>query len=127
MNQQCAERKLEAHIPRNRDQGELKDRVKLLGIGVLTSLKELKNHADPPVFVVTSASLAMVPGVVKSNVKADPAVASRLDNMEKMLENLFKGMQDMKKSQNEQWPALQVNGGVPPVHAAAAAQPGGKE
>ena len=83
----------------------------MLGIAVLSSLQELKNHADdPPVFVVTSASLAMVPGLVKSNLKADPAVASRLDNMEKMLETLSKGMQEIKNTQQTQWPALQVNG-----------------
>ena len=45
---------------------------------------------------MTSATLAMVPGVVKSNLKAEPAVASRLDNMEKMLETLSKGMQEIK-------------------------------
>ena len=63
LNQQCASRKMETHIPRNRDQGELKDRVRSLGIAVLSSLQELKSHAEPPVFVVTSASLAMPPGV----------------------------------------------------------------
>ena len=95
-------------------QGELKDRVRVLGTAVLSSLQELKNHADPPVFVVTSASLGMVPGVVKSNLKAEPAVASRLDNMEKMLETLSKGMQEMKDNQKTQsqiqWPDLQLNG-----------------
>jgi hypothetical protein len=110
LNQQCAQRKMDTHIPRNRDQGELKDRVKLLGFAVLSSLQELKNLAEPPVFVVTSASLAMVPGVVKSNLKADPAVASRHDNMEKMLETLSKGFQEMKNEQKTQWPAIQVNG-----------------
>ena len=110
LNQQCTLRKLEVHIPRNRDQGDLKDRVRVLGTAVLSSLQELKSHSDPPVFVVTSASLAMVPGVIKSNVKADPAVATRLDNMERMLETLSKGMQEMKSNQLTQWPALQVNG-----------------
>ena len=110
LNQQCASRKLDVHIPRNRDQGELKDRVKVLGTAVLSSLQKLKNESDPPVFVVTSASLAMVPGVIKSNVKADLAVTSRLGNMEKMLETLSKVMQELKSNQNTQWPALQVNG-----------------
>ena len=91
-------------------QGDLKDRVRVLGTAVLSSLQELKSHSDPPVFVVTSASLAMVPGVIKSNVKADPAVATRLDNMERMLETLSQGMQEMKSNQLTQWPALQVNG-----------------
>ena len=92
LNQEFASRQLEKtfHIPRNRDQGELKDRVKLLGTGVITNLLELKNQADPPVYVVTSSSLALVPGVVKSHVQAEPAVTARLDNMEKMLDNLSK-------------------------------------
>ena len=88
---------------------------------MLSSLQELKSHAEPPVFVVTSASLAMVRGVVKSNLKADPAVASRHDNMEKMLETLSKGFQEMKNDQKTQWPAIQVNG-VPVQQAAGQAQ-----
>ena len=35
---------------------------------------------------------------------------SRLDNMEKLLENLSKGMQEIKNSQKTECPALQVNG-----------------
>ena len=82
LNQQYAARQIATSIPRNRDQGELKDRVKVLGTAVIASLQELKSHVEPPVFVVTSTSLAMVPGVVKSNVQAEPAVTSRLDNRE---------------------------------------------
>ena len=110
LNQQSAARQLQVQIPKNRDQGDLKNRVKVLGSAVLASLQELKSHADPPVFVVTSTSLAMVPGVIKSTVKAEPAVASRLDNMEKIMEELSKGFKEIKSSQETQWPALQLNG-----------------
>ena len=110
LNKQCAGRTMEAHIPRNRDLGEQKDRVRIVGANVLNSLHELKSQAEPPVFVVTSTSLALVPGVVKSTLKADPAVESRLDNMEKLLENLSKGLQEMKNSQKTEQPAIQVNG-----------------
>ena len=77
---------------------------------------------------MTSTSLAFVPGVVKSNVEAEPAVTARLDNIEKMMENLSKGFSELKKGQSNQWPALQVNGGPVPEGAApghAAAQGGG--
>ena len=121
LNQLCAARKLENHIARNRDLGDQRDRVRILGTAVLSCLQLLKSQDEAPVFVVTSDSLAMVPGVVKSNVKADPAVSSRLDNMEKMLENLSKGFQEMKSNQKEQWPTIQVNGGPPPQPAVGAA------
>ena len=78
----------------------------ILGSNILASLQELKNLGDPPAFVVTSASLAFVPGVVKSNVEAEPAVTASLDNIEKMMENLSKGFSELKKCQPSQWPAL---------------------
>ena len=72
---------------------------------------------------MTSTSLAFVPGVVKSNVEAEPAETARLDNIEKMMENLSKGFSELKKGQSNQWPALHVNGfpvpeGAAPGHAA---------
>ena len=36
LNQLCAARKLETHIARNRDLGEQRDRVKILGAAVLS-------------------------------------------------------------------------------------------
>ena len=129
LNQQVAGKQLDKKIPMNRDQGEQKDRVKILGSNILASLQELKNVADPPAFVVTSTSLAFVPGVVKSNVEAEPAVTARLDNIEKMMENLSKGFSELKKGQPNQWPALQLNGVPLPAEGAvlghAAAQGGG--
>ena len=80
--------------------------MKILGTAVLSALDELKSHADPPVFVVTSTSLAYVPGVVKSNVQAEPAVTARIDNIEKMIENLAKSFTELKNDR----PALQLNG-----------------
>ena len=46
---------------------------------------------------MTSTSLAFVPGVVKSNVEAEPAVTARLYNIEKIMENLSKGFSELKK------------------------------
>ena len=110
LNQQFAERQIEKKIPRNQDRGEMKDRVKILGTAVIEALHELKGLAEPPVFVVTSTSLTMVPGVVKNNIQAEPAVTARLDNIEKMMEMLSKGFNEMKNDQKNQWPVLQVNG-----------------
>ena len=61
-------------------------------------------------FVVTSSSLALVPGVVKNNVRAEPAVSARLDNIEKMMEDLSKGLTEIKNSKQVEWPAIQLNG-----------------
>ena len=47
---------------------------------------------------MTSTSLAFVPGVVKSNVEAEPAVTARLYNIEKIMENLSKGFSELKKT-----------------------------
>ena len=56
-------------------------------------------------------------------------VTARLDNIEKMMENLSKGFSELKKGQSNQWPALQVNGVPVPAEGAvlghAAAQGGG--
>ena len=105
-------------IPRNKDQGEQKDRVSILGKAVLESLTELKSRTDNPVFVVTSANLFQVPGVIKDAVEVEPAVTARLDNIEKMVESLTKGFSEMKAAKAEQWPAIKVNG--------AAVQSGGQ-
>ena len=110
LNQQYAERQIEKKIPRNQDKGEMKDRVNILGTAVIAALQEFKSLAEPPVFVVTSTSLAMVPGVVKNNIQAEPAVTARLDNIEKMMEMLSKGFNEMKNDQKNQWTVLQVNG-----------------
>ena len=85
LNQLCAERTMSQQIPRNQDQGDLKDRVRVLASAMLGSMQELKSRADNPVFVASSEQLFQVPGVVKDSVQVEPAVTSRLDNMEKML------------------------------------------
>ena len=112
VNQQCAEKQMDKTIPRNQDKGEQKDRVRILGIAVLANLLELKSKDDAPVFVVSAKNLANVPGVIKNNVQAEPAVTSRLDNIEKLMEKLAKGMSEMNNTRKEQWPlpSVQVNG-----------------
>ena len=109
VNQLCAAREMARKIPRNKDQGEQKDRVSILGKAVLESLTELKSRTDNPVFVVTSANLFQVPGVIKDAVEVEPAVTARLDNIEKMVESLTKGFSEMKAAKAEQWPAIKVN------------------
>ena len=115
LNQLCAARQMARQIPRNKDQGDLKDRVAILGIAVLGSLQELKNRTDNPVYIVTSSNLFQVPGVIKDRVQAEPAVTARLDNIERMVETLTKGFKEMKDTKSAQWPALQVNGAAAPV------------
>ena len=110
LNQLCAGRDMSRQIPRNQDQGDLKDRVRVLGTAMLGSMQELKSRTDNPVYVVSSEQLYQVPGVVKDSVQAEPAVTARLDNIEKMVETLTKGFNDMRASKVEQFPALQVNG-----------------
>jgi tetrahydromethanopterin S-methyltransferase subunit G len=70
----------------------------VLSNAMLLSLDELKARVDKPVFIVSSTNLFKVPGVVKDCVQAEPAVTSRLDNIEKMVESLAKGFKDMKAS-----------------------------
>ena len=116
INRLCKARDMSKHIPKNQDQGDLKDRVRVLGNAMLESLQELKNREDNPVFVVTSEQLFNVPGVVKDNVQTEPAVTARLDNIEQMVEALTKGFNEMKTVKNihpcvEQFPSLRVNGG----------------
>ena len=89
-------------IPKNRDQGDQKDRVAVLGNALLLSMSELKARGDRPVYVVSSSSLAQVPGVVKDSVKAEPVVTARLDNIEKMIENLTKDFSDLKTKKEVQ-------------------------
>ena len=120
VNKLCIARKMTCHIPKNRDQGDLKDRVAVLANTLLASLDELKGRSDHPVFCVTSSNLANVPGIVKDRIKAEPAVTARLDNIEKMVESLSRGFAEIKSSKINQWPALQVNG----VAAHAPSQPG---
>ena len=103
-------------IPRNKDQGDLKDRVAVLGTALLASLDQLKSRTDHPVFCVTSSNLPNVPGAIKDTVQAEPAVTARLDNIEKMVESLSKGFNEMKSAKQSQWPAIQVNGGPVPPH-----------
>ena len=115
INRLCKARDMSKHIPKNQDQGDLKDRVRVLGNAMLESLQELKNREDNPVFVVTSEQLFNVPGVVKDNVQTEPAVTARLDNIEQMVEALTKGFNEMKTVKNihpcvEQFPSLKVNG-----------------
>ena len=120
LNQLSAERGMARQIPRNQDQGDLKDRVRILGNAMLESLKELKSREDKPVFVVTSEQLFQVPGVVKDNVQAEPAVTARLDNIERMVESLTKGFNEIKASKADQFPSLKVNGApVQPGHVSA--------
>ena len=110
INRLCKARDMTRHIPKNQDQGDLKDRVRVLGNAMIESLQELKSRKDNPVFVVTSEQLFQVPGVVKDNVQTEPAVTARLDNIEKMVETLTKGFNDMKAAKVEHFPSLQVNG-----------------
>ena len=63
LNQLCVAREMARQIPRNKDQGDLKDRVNVLGNAVLGSIQELKSRIDNPVYVVTTANLFQVPGV----------------------------------------------------------------
>ena len=111
VNQLCAARDMSVKIPRNRDQGDQKDRVGVLGNNLIGALLDLKNRTNKPVFVVSSANLFQVPGVIKDRVNAEPAVTARLDNIEKMIENLSKGFNEIKSNRNTHWPPLvQVNG-----------------
>ena len=119
VNQLSAGRGLTTKIPRNRDLGVEKDRVAVLGGHMLASLQELKSRADRPVFVVSSTNLFQVPGVIKDCVHAEPVVTTRLDSIEKMVENLAKGFKDMKDAKQIQCPTLHVNG-VPPQGAGGA-------
>ena len=119
VNQLCADRDLTSKIPKNRDLGVEKDRVAVLGSNLLASLQELNSKANRPVFVVSSAALFQVPGVIKDTVQAEPAVTARLESIEKMVESLSKGFKEMKASQPSQWPALQVPS-VPPAGQAGA-------
>ena len=96
INQLCADRSMSCKIPKNRDQGEQRDRVGVLCNALLLSLGELKARSDCPVFVVTSANLSKVPGVIKDTVKVEPAVTARLDNIEKMVENLTRDFSAIK-------------------------------
>ena len=109
VNQLCKARDMDIKIPKNRDQGDQKDRVAVLGNALLHSLAELKARSDNPVFVVSSSDLPQVPGIVKDCVQAEPTVTARLDNIEKMIDNLSKGFSDLKASKPTQWPALQAN------------------
>ena len=84
MNQLCAGRQMTSKIPRNKDQGDMKDRVAVLGNALLASLDDLKSRTDHPVFCVTSLNLSKVPGVLKDRVQAEPAVCARLDNIKKL-------------------------------------------
>ena len=117
LNQLCAARQMPNKIPKNKDQGDLKDRVAVLGKAMLTSLDVLKARADHPVFCATSSNLSNVPGVIKDRVQAEPAVSARLDNIEKMVENLSKGFNEMRAAKPIEWPAIQVNGGPAPAQA----------
>ena len=110
INRLCKARDMSRHIPKNQDQGDLKDRVRVLGNAMIESLQELKSRKDNPVFVVTSEQLFQVPGVVKDSIQAEPAVTARLDNIEKMVEGLTKGFNEMKASKIDHFPSLQVNG-----------------
>ena len=67
---------------------------------------------------MSSANLFQVPGVIKDRVNAEPAVTARLDNIEKMIENLSKGFNEIKSNQNTHWPPLvEVNGvATQPAH-----------
>jgi hypothetical protein len=112
VNKLSADKEIACKIAKNRDQGDLKDRVRALGIAVLCGLQELKSGADPPVYVVSTSNLFQVPGVIRVNV--EPAVTARLDNIEKMVQSLTKGFKTMKTAKPEQqWPNLQVAG---PAH-----------
>ena len=112
LNQLCADRSMSKKIPKNQDQGDLSDRVKVLALAMYGSIQELKGRVDNPTFVVSSMQLCNVPGVVTDNVKAEPVVTARLDSIEKLIENLNKDLKEMKASNSrvEQFPALQVNG-----------------
>ena len=123
VNKLCKDRDMNTKIPKNRDQGDQKDRVAVLSNAMLISLAELKSRADRPVYVVSSSNLAQVPGTVKDCVQAEPAVTARLDNIERMIENLNKGLNDLQTSKPAQWPALQVNG----VSARALGTPPGRQ
>ena len=118
LNQLCAAREMDKKIPRNVDKGDQRDRVKILATAVIGSLKELKEKADSPVFVVSSEQLFSVPGVLKDTVKPEPAVTTRLDNIEKAMADVTKALSELKAARVEQFPALQVNG------SSAAAQTG---
>ena len=61
LNKLCADIEMNLKIPKNRDQGVLKDRVSVLGKAVLGSMVELKDRDDHPVYYVTSSTLCHVP------------------------------------------------------------------
>ena len=63
---------------------------------------------------MTSESLFQVPGVVKDNVQAEPAVTFRLENIEKMVQSLSQGFKELKavNQRVEQYPALKVEEGL---------------
>ena len=98
VNLECATRNMANKIPKNRDQGDQKDRVAVLSTALLVCLNELKARSDRPVFYVSSTNLFLVPGVIKNSMSVEPTVTARLDNIEKMVADLSKGFSDMKKS-----------------------------
>ena len=76
----------------------------MLGSAVLSSLTELRARADNPIFVVSSGQLFNVPGVIKNDAnKPEPAVTTRLDNIEQMMEAMSKSLKELKQNQS---PAL---------------------
>ena len=107
VNQLCAERQMSTKIVSNRDQGVETDRIATLGGNLYSALQDLKSRKDCPIFVVSASMLENVPGVVKDNVQAEPAVTARLDNIEKMVEKLSKEIRDTRSQKiPDSWPAL---------------------
>ena len=76
----------------------------ILGRAVSGSIIELKGRADPPIYYVTSSNLALVPGVIKDIVQAEPAVTARLESIEKLVENLSKKFGEFQSLKAQQWP-----------------------
>ena len=115
LNQLCAARNMDKKIPRNIDQGDKRDRVKILASAVYSSIMELKGRDDKPNFVASSEGLFLVPGVLKDTVRAEPAVTARLDNIEKVMEEITRALGELKASRVNHFPALQVNGSPAPA------------
>ena len=108
LNQLCAAKDIDKRIPRNIDQGDQKDRVKVLAIAMVDSLEVMKSKEICPVFIVTTEKLYFVPGVRKDIVRVEPCVTARLENIEKMMETLAKDMREVKAAKIAPVPEIQI-------------------
>ena len=108
LNQLCAAKDIDKRIPRNIDQGDKKNRIKVLAIAMIDSLEVMKSKEICPVFIVTTEKLYFVPGVRKDIVRVEPCVTVRLENIEKMMQTLAKDMREVKAAKIAPVPEIQI-------------------